>query len=242
MASKSDLELVIFHFNRTEYEAKFSKNIPAALKYLMVLFSNKIFSSKILSFTQDLDFFKLLTGKLKDVISKKKIKLLYRSSDHNFTAKSFHKHCDGHGPTITIIQSNYGNIFGGYAPGKWPTSKVYSSKDIFLFLIRSNDETQKSPLIFDAFPGKKPVIECDKDRGPVFGGYGTIEISIGDKCDKSSLSRHISGFNTKCYTFHKTGQYDFSELKRGNTLCGAPLVDGINYLFKVIDYEIFEIN
>ena len=84
-------------------------------------FSNKIFSSKILSLKQDVDFFQLLTSRLGDQIARKNLKLLYRSSEHNFTAKSYHKYCDGHGPTLTIIHSTYGNIFGGYAPYKLPS-------------------------------------------------------------------------------------------------------------------------
>ena len=246
-----NLELLLSHFNRNEYEQKYNNNILVALKYLMIQFSKKIFASKILSVKQDLDFYKLILSKLQNKICRKKIKMLFWSSDHNFTAESFHKYCDGHGPTITIIQSNYGNIFGGYAPIKWPTEEagLKSSGDLFLFLIKSNDNDQKCPLIFHAQQGTKRRPQSPKilniiTRGPVFGD-GVSEISIGDKCNDSPLYYDSMGwcdYRTRCYTYQKTRKYDFSELNN-NTLSGAPRTNvGSVQFFQVIDYEVFEIN
>ena len=49
-----------------------------------------------------------------------KWKLLYRSSEHGYTAKSFHKYCDNvKGPTLAIIKSSGGWIFGGYTIHSW---------------------------------------------------------------------------------------------------------------------------
>ena len=46
-------------------------------------------------------------------------KLLYRSSEHGYTTSSFHKYCDNKGPTLTIIKSKAGWIFGGYTSKSW---------------------------------------------------------------------------------------------------------------------------
>ncbi len=46
-------------------------------------------------------------------------KLLYRSSEHGYTAKSFHEYCDNKGPTLVIIKSSEGWIFGGYTTRSW---------------------------------------------------------------------------------------------------------------------------
>jgi len=43
-----------------------------------------------------------------------KWKLLYRASEHGFTAASFHQHCDYKGPTMVIVKSTQNYIFGGY--------------------------------------------------------------------------------------------------------------------------------
>ena len=46
-------------------------------------------------------------------------KLLYRSSEHEYSAKSFHKYCDDKGPTLIVIKSSGGWIFGGYTTQSW---------------------------------------------------------------------------------------------------------------------------
>ncbi len=48
-----------------------------------------------------------------------KWKLLYRASEHGYTAKSFHKYCDDKGPTLVVIKSTGGWIFGGYTTQSW---------------------------------------------------------------------------------------------------------------------------
>ena len=90
-------------------------NVPMTLKYVIMQFSKKKIGCKMLTFKEDIEFFKLLSSKLKEIITHKTYKLLYRASEHNYLASStFHKLCDNHGPTITIIKSNFGNIFGGF--------------------------------------------------------------------------------------------------------------------------------
>ncbi len=48
-----------------------------------------------------------------------KWKLIYRASEHEYTAKSFHEYCDNKGPTLVIIKSSRGWIFGGYTTQSW---------------------------------------------------------------------------------------------------------------------------
>ncbi len=51
-----------------------------------------------------------------------KWRLLYRASEHEFSAKSFHECCDNKGPTLVIIKSSGGWIFGGYTTQSWSKS------------------------------------------------------------------------------------------------------------------------
>ena len=46
-------------------------------------------------------------------------KLLYRGSRDGFRARDFHSHCDDIPNTLTIIQSENGNIFGGFTTQTW---------------------------------------------------------------------------------------------------------------------------
>ncbi len=55
-------------------------------------------------------------------------KLLYRASEHEYTPESFHKNCDGKSPTLIIIKSTDGWIFGGYTTQSW------NGKSILLYL------------------------------------------------------------------------------------------------------------
>ena len=48
-----------------------------------------------------------------------KLKLLYRASEHEYKPISFHECCDDKGPTLTIIKSTEGWIFGGYTTQSW---------------------------------------------------------------------------------------------------------------------------
>ena len=46
-------------------------------------------------------------------------KLLYRASEHGYTANSFHECCDYKRPTLVVIKSSGGWIFGGYTSQSW---------------------------------------------------------------------------------------------------------------------------
>ncbi len=46
-------------------------------------------------------------------------KLLYRASRDGYSCESFHSHCDNKGPTLVVIRSTKGNIFGGYSDADW---------------------------------------------------------------------------------------------------------------------------
>lgn len=76
-------------------------------------FASDLFQeSKILE-TNDYDSY------IKDWTNNGKWKLLYRASENNFSSFSFHACCDKKGPTLILIKSKDGNIFGGYATALW---------------------------------------------------------------------------------------------------------------------------
>ena len=56
-----------------------------------------------------------------------KWKLIYRSSEHGYTGSSFHEYCDDvNGPTLVIIKSSEGWIFGGYTTQSWSGKGIYN--------------------------------------------------------------------------------------------------------------------
>ena len=63
-------------------------------------------------------------------------KLLYRKSIDGKWAKDFHKKCDNKSHTISIVKSNTGYKFGGFANNKWTEnafSWVYDDLNSFVF-------------------------------------------------------------------------------------------------------------
>ena len=62
---------------------------------------------------------------LREWIGDYDMKLLYRASEHGYTARSFHDYCDDKGPTLVIIKSSGGWIFGGYTTQSWSGNSIY---------------------------------------------------------------------------------------------------------------------
>jgi hypothetical protein len=49
----------------------------------------------------------------------KRFALLWRRSRDGISARDFHGRCDGHAPTLTLIEDTKGNIFGSFTPVEW---------------------------------------------------------------------------------------------------------------------------
>ena len=58
-------------------------------------------------------------------------RLIYRASEHGYTASSFHECCNDKGPTLIVIKSDGGWIFGGYTTQSWSGDGIYNKYDIF---------------------------------------------------------------------------------------------------------------
>ena len=101
-----------------------------------------------------------------------KFNLLYSAKKHGDNRISFHNRCDNRAPTITIVETTKGIIFGGYTEAKWQ-SEGYAKKDenAFCFSLTNNKKYLQNK-------GKNDSIFCNKDYGPWFGtcffgiGYG----------------------------------------------------------------------
>ena len=228
------LQLIIAHYVRREYEAVFNKiHIPVALKYIIESFSRRAIASKIITMKEDLDFIQLISSKLSNI---KKFKLLYRASENEYSAKRFHEACDNHGPTITIIKNQIGNVFGGYTKVKWQSTCYFDQlkydDTAFLFVIRSRNDSQKVPNIFSI---TKPhqAIRHNGGAGPIFGAGPAVRIK--DKCNINlSWSRIPEGDikeNRTAYNYH------------GHLLCGKEkeLLWGNTQSYAVEDYEVFQL-
>ena len=70
-------------------------------------------------------------AKLREWIGDYNWKLIYRPSEHEYTASSFHECCNDKGPTLIVIKSDGGWTFGGYTTQSWSGYSIYNKYDIF---------------------------------------------------------------------------------------------------------------
>lgn len=206
--SKKDVELVTWHFVREGYESKCNNNVPSALKYVIISFSQKLIRCRMLSFKQDINFYNVLNEHWKTNKEIKGFQLLYTASENKYTPTSFHNHCDGKPNTIVIIKSRSGQLFGGYCSIGWSSHNQYKiDNESFLFLIQSKNRSKdsKHPQIFKLLHHNSPAIYHDGNLGPVFGtGY---DIVIRKKCNER-LNAKSTYFNS-CYS--QANSYDIAD-------------------------------
>jgi hypothetical protein len=132
------------------------------------------FQSRILS-----DFPSIFTD-----FGQKQWKLLYRGADDGFQSSDFHRKCDSHSNTITIILTTKGFIFDGFTPVAWDSSnarKPDSTQTSFLFSLKNphTSEAKKFPL-----KSSSNAIGCHSSYGPSFAG--NRDMVVYDRCNEST--------------------------------------------------------
>ena len=157
-----------------------------------------------------------------DLFNKKKTELIFRGSEHGFKADKFHQFCDGKYPTLILVKSNFGKIFGGYTKCKWNSNENWvhdDSRTSFIFSVHNSSKHMiKHP---------KYAIYCGKAHGPIFGkGY---DIYISNNCNVNNNSFCNLG---NSYSLNNTAKCDSIESK--SYLSG-------NVNFKVTELEVFQI-
>eukprot|EP01083_Nonionella_stella_P170303 579275_1 len=227
-------ELLVDWFIRTHIEMY----VPMEIKSVITAFSHPHLDSNMLSTSEQFALLQLLSeSKVKHM----DFELLYRASEHEFSALKFHELCDGMAPTVTIIETEFGNVFGGFTSVPWSSQTQWENDvDAFLFLLRSNEATQPCPQMFNCLRPSVAVRHCSS-KGPCFGDG--CDVNIVDKCDKRPFGHesYIYGNVSCCYNA-KSGNC-FSH--KGRVLCGGNAdknaSDDSMLFFIVVNYEIFHL-
>jgi hypothetical protein len=162
-----------------------------------------------------------------------KFTILWRGSRDGFGAREFHRCCDGHPNTLTVILDTDGNIFGGFTPVAWASpkwngrsgtgdnrSKADPSLKSFLFTLKNPRNIPPRRFALQAKMKDKAII-CRSDYGPDF-----YDISVWDNCngDPDSYTSDFGGVYT-----NDTG------------LAGKTFFTGSQH-FQVKEIEVFEIS
>lgn len=133
--------------------------------------------------------------------------------------KTFHLKCDNQGPTLTVLKTTEGYIFGGYIDKSFTSGSQYlKSKKAFIFTL--NCHAKLKPMKFDILPDHVDYAAYDGPSwGPEFGVGCDIFI-----CDKSNLIPVT--INGKSYNY---------PCNVDKNVC---LVGAFDYIVR--DYEVFK--
>ncbi|EFC37928.1 predicted protein [Naegleria gruberi] len=152
--------------------------------------------------------------------------LLYRGSRDGFQAVDFHSRCDYKGPTLSIIKSEHGNIFGGFTSEHWEALQINDHKlDPTAFLFKIENST------FKQFEPRNQICQsyamgCGKNDLCVFGAGH--DLRIVNNCNSSESYANLGR------TYHLPNGYKFETEEARSYLGGSRK-------FKVTEIEVFRI-
>jgi hypothetical protein len=123
--------------------------------------------------------------KLFEDFEQQQFTLLWRGSRDGFGYGDFHRRCDGHPNTLTVILDTKGNIFGGFTPMEWDSrsgNHADPSLNSFLFTLKipHNLPGGRFALIAER---KNRAIWCISDYGP-----GFWDIGVHNNCNANTDS------------------------------------------------------
>jgi len=106
--------------------------------------------------------------------------LLYDTSIDSDTSSAFHAACDSEGPTVTLIETTEGNVFGGFTSQDWASNNRWlSDNDAFVYALRPSP-MRKYPVSSSG----GYAIYRHGSYGPYFGGTAIrIENNCQDNAD-----------------------------------------------------------
>ena len=127
------------------------------------------FDSKIIDYIQSSKLRKWLSPKYS------KPRLLYRGTKDGFQVSNFHRLCDNKGPTLSIILTTKGNIFGGFTSVAWESVGGYvEDPDAWIFTLKCSTNVGPAKLLGN---GDGDQIYDHASYGPTFGAGHDIYVS-----------------------------------------------------------------
>jgi hypothetical protein len=121
-----------------------------------------------------------------------KWQLVYKATKNGFNIYSCHRCCDNQGPTLTVILSSKGYLFGGYTAVNWDIQSEWMvDKTAFLFTLINPHNIP--PTKYTINPKGKNAILSGFGTGPVFGEWD-ICIVLEDDDNDTSFSHFPSNY------------------------------------------------
>ena len=124
---------------------------------------------------------------LREILPKKKFKLLYRATEDGDSPKIFHKKVDKIGETITIFKTEKKRKFGGHITKAWNNTGEWEKEDPSFFLFSFDEKKVYKPIDNNCF--NENTFYCAANCGPYFYNIG---INAGN-----SILKYEGGFEWK---------------------------------------------
>jgi hypothetical protein len=162
--------------------------------------------------------------KIFSAFREKAFRLLYRGSRDSFGANDFHRQCNGHSNTITLISTKNHCIFGGYTPLTWSSrdtnnNSTDSTLSSFVFTIKNPHNLP--PRIFRQKQNAQTIFD-HSTYGSTFGN--PHDFYVCDQCHTSTTS------------YSNLGQVYIND----TGIAGNQVLTG-GYSFTVEEIEVFEV-
>jgi hypothetical protein len=155
--------------------------------------------------------------------TKVKLGLLFRASRDGWKVADFHRCCDGKGPTVVVVRSESGHVFGGATDGSWNSAGGWTQAAAFLFGLQTQGNGSQ-PVKLALKPGKEgKAMHNDPSYGPTFGGGLDLHVSN----DANTTNTKSTSFQNGNNTYEDAG-------------LGKHFFTGSKY-FQVAEYEVFAI-
>ncbi|NCI48283.1 HYR domain-containing protein, partial [Sediminibacterium roseum] len=154
--------------------------------------------------------------------------LLYRMTRDGASSYAFHSRCDNQGPTVTLIKTSYGTVFGGYTTAAWQSNWNYTHASAgFLFNLTTSKKGNQGSN-YD--PNSNYSIYGSPDYGPTFGGGHDLYIN-----DNMSYG-YINFYSYSTLDGSSQGSYNAATALAGPGLSGTEFYSGF-----ITEIEVFKI-
>lgn len=226
----------VFGFVRTELQYEISQIIPDEIIMICyAYYGHDFITSLILNGAERDRLWHLLLSKQPNLIAGTTRKRFTASQD-GFDSNSFYSKCSNLSPSILVIRSNWGSIFGAFTSIPWKIDEGYSLSNIhdtFLFSLSNNRifEIKERDLEYAVYHGGRGAKDLDSDLIFYFGAAAGL--LVYDNCDQRD--------DNFAYGGHKCGY----EIPSGNMLCGGNQRNSDytdKFEFRVENYELFTVD
>jgi hypothetical protein len=157
----------------------------------------------------------------------KELQLLFRASEHDFSAAAFHARCDGTPDTLTLLRTERGRTLAAYSHYQWNqvSNNYVNDKERRAWLLQLDLLQKMVPQSDDH------LIYCNSSWGPIFGSGHDLKIANSCHANNNSCANFPTSYNREDGSKYTNGQESYTAFS------GA--TGGKN--FKVREYEVFRV-